>query len=882
MNIIKKLTLQSIKQNKKRTFVTILGIMISVAMFTSVALILFSFQDLFLRYFYESNGKYHGHLKDVPYENQEIIDSDSNIAFSMQVLHKGFGIAQGMEHEAISYSSIRAYDEQAMINLPINLLEGELPINSSEILISQYMLLATDTKFDIGDTITFHMGEIITQDDELEELFIPDGTTLTYTISGIANIFSSSITYPFITYLSENELTPEHVTDIYVFLNNLDKTSYDYLSNLANSIGIDPYYDLDLHTNVFVLSGATYDTGFNLMLFLLVGILFVIIIIGSVSLIYNSFSISLAERSKHLGMLASVGTTKAQNRSSVLFEGLIIGSISIPFGIILGFLGMYITFAFLNPLLKNVFEISQSLRIVFSPYIFVLSILLSIITIFISAYIPARRAAKITPMDAIRQSMDIRLSKRQVRISPLVKFLFGFEGEVALKNLKRYKKRYRAVVFSLAISIILFLTASSYGFYLKKSFNLTMTDAKYHMELHLPHNNNAEEIKQLLQGVSSLTETVILTGLQGNASVIKNTGDIILSENHINLLKTSLGDEYDELLEYFLIPSASVVAVDNESFTSLARELQLDSLAIMDSNELNCIVVNKAIIKEQFASTELIPWNLEVNDELLLSCTEYIYPSAEDGEEDYQDLTFIKSDSFPLKVAAITQTPPSFLPYTNYLNAPMQIIVTENTLLNLVNLINASFQNSETSRTDISQTILLTSSSPNTLKTDLITTLGKDTMSQLYVYDIHEEITRGEQMLLILSIFTYGFIGLITTICIANIFNNVSTSIALRRKEFAVLKSVGMTPASFHKMIYFESIFYGIKSLLFGLPVSFLIMYLIYDNLASYFSTSFTVPWLSIGIVILTVFIVVIAAMLYSFSKIKNENIVDGLKMDNI
>jgi ABC-type transport system, involved in lipoprotein release, permease component len=873
MNIIKKLTLKYIKLNTKRTLVTILGIVISVAMFTSISLILFSFQDLFLRYFYEDTGKYHGHFRDVPYENQEMIDTDPKIEFFMQRLYKGIGIVEGMEQNTFPYSYIQAYDEKAMENLPVNLLKGSLPANSSEILISQYMLSSTDVNFDIGDTITFHMGDFV----ELEEtdVFIPNDLTLTYTISGIADLFSSSVTYPFITYLSQSELTAEDTIDIYVFLHNLDSTSTDYLRDLATSVGIDSYSDLDLHTNVFVISGTTYDTAFNLMLFMLVGILFVIIMIGSVSLIYNSFSISLAERRKQLGMLASIGSTKAQNRSSVFFEGFLVGSVSIPLGIIFGFLGMYITFAVLNPLLENVFEISQSLRLVFSPYIFILTILFSIITIFISAYIPARRAAKITPIDAIRQSADIRLSKRQIKTSPLVNLLFGFEGEIALKNLKRYRKRYRTVVFSLAISIILFLTVSAYGFYLKQSFNLTTTNATHHMELHLSDTRNTKQITQALKGVDSLTDSTVLTQLLGNTAVKKNTNDVLLSERYIELITDSLGEVDEDPHEYFSISSASLIAVDNESFIIWAQELELDANALMNSNELNCIVINKAIIKTQFASTELVPWNLNVNDELWLSCTEYIY-----GDD--ETYTSIESDSFPLKVAAISQTAPSFLPYMYYLGAPMQIIVTENTLLNLINMTNNSFEDSETDGVYSIQTILLTSDSPKTLKADLIAVLGEDTIKQMFIYDIQEEITRDHQVLLILSIFTHGFIGLITIICIANIFNNVSTSTALRRKEFAVLKSVGMTPQSFHKMIYFESIFYGIKALLLGLPISFFIMYLIYKNLTSYFYTPFTLPWVNIGIVILSVFIVVVSTMLYSFSKIRNENIVDGLKTDNI
>jgi putative ABC transport system permease protein len=136
--------------------------------------------------------------------------------------------------------------------------------------------------------------------------------------------------------------------------------------------------------------------------------------------------------------------------------------------------------------------------------------------------------------------------------------------------------------------------------------------------------------------------------------------------------------------------------------------------------------------------------------------------------------------------------------------------------------------------------------------------------------------------MMLMSVFTYGFIVLITAICMANIFNTISTSIALRKREFAMLKSVGMTPKGFSKMLNYESLFYGVKSLLYGLPLSIVIMYLIYNSVGYTFSYSFTLPWSSILFVIGAVFVMVISAMLYSSSKIKQDSIIDALKQENI
>ncbi|TGU90128.1 ABC transporter permease, partial [Mesorhizobium sp. M00.F.Ca.ET.186.01.1.1] len=153
--------------------------------------------------------------------------------------------------------------------------------------------------------------------------------------------------------------------------------------------------------------------------------------------------------------------------------------------------------------------------------------------------------------------------------------------------------------------------------------------------------------------------------------------------------------------------------------------------------------------------------------------------------------------------------------------------------------------------------------------------------TNLHVYNLYQSRKSEEQRILLMSVFSYGFIVLISAISIANIFNTISTGVALRKREFAMLKSVGMTPKGFAKMLNYESIFYGVKSLLFGLPVSFVVMYLIYLAFANKFSYGFSLPWMSIWSVIAAVFVIVGSAMLYAGAKVKGENIIDALKQEH-
>ncbi|WP_303864205.1 ABC transporter permease [Alkalibaculum bacchi] len=182
----------------------------------------------------------------------------------------------------------------------------------------------------------------------------------------------------------------------------------------------------------------------------------------------------------------------------------------------------------------------------------------------------------------------------------------------------------------------------------------------------------------------------------------------------------------------------------------------------------------------------------------------------------------------------------------------------------------------------VNRALYLKSDNPLKLQEDSEEIQGLYGEDEMAIYNIYMNRKREEQMIVLMSVFTYAFVLLIASICVANIFNTISTSIALRKREFAMLKSVGMTPKEFNKMINYESLFYGIKALLYGLPISFVVMYLIHKTLMVKFGFVFEIPWVSVSIAIIAVFVIVGVSMLYSSKKIKRENIIDVLKQEII
>lgn len=134
-----------------------------------------------------------------------------------------------------------------------------------------------------------------------------------------------------------------------------------------------------------------------------------------------------------------------------------------------------------------------------------------------------------------------------------------------------------------------------------------------------------------------------------------------------------------------------------------------------------------------------------------------------------------------------------------------------------------------------------------------------------------------------IRILLYGFITLVTLIGVTSVFNTINTSIMLRKKEFAMLRSVGLTPRGFNKILFFESLFFGFKSLLYALPVSLGIVLLIDKTATNVMDFGYIIwPVKSIIISIIGVFIIVLLTMLYSASKIKKDNILETIREENI
>lgn len=872
MNIVNKLTLRQLKLNRKRTLVTIIGTIISAAMITAVAILGLSFLDLVIRDTIASEGEWHVKYEAVNKSQLKAINSDKETKKSILSRDLGYSYLAGSQNQNKPYLYVKELDSKGFENFPIKLLEGRLPQKPNEIVLSESIISNAKVKYNIGDSITITIGQRITKKPEYEggvlgqrssliweenELmeFLTEDMTKSYTVVGFIDQpiweYTWSPGYMVLSYIDEEIVNEEERFDVYVLAKHFNLGMIQHTEKFAEDNQIQ---SIVFHTELLRYYGVIEDDSVRSMLFSLSAIIILIIVIGSVSLIYNAFAISVSERSRYLGMLSSVGATKRQKRNSVFFEGALIGAISIPIGIIAGHVGIAITFLFINSIFLDLLNVAEGFRVGFHPSAILVAAVVSAGTILISTYIPARRASNVSAIDAIRQSMDVKVTRKQVKTSKLTRKLFGMEAELGLKNLKRNKRRYQATVFSLIISMVLFLVVSSFTENLRKTYSMTLDGINFDVQATI-YAKSEEEKENIIQEITSLDnrKKYSVVDMLDAVTWIEETkvSEDFKRENE----ELSLNGKY----EY----QVNLCVLEGETLKEYAKETGIEYHALTDAKQLSAIVIDTVNYKDYQADKYIEAKVIEakVGDTLELN---------------YLDLETMKPTEIgnSLVVAGLTdKRPMGVMSLSEGINN-LTIVISKNTFLRLV-------EGREEAILDlVNSYVFMDSEDPVKLQEEIEEVQSTYGVNRISIWNIYNYRQSEQQMLLLLSVFTYAFIILITAICIANIINTISTSIGMRKREFAMLKSVGITPKGFSKMLNYESIFYGVKALVYGLPISFGVMYLIYFVLRSSFNYQFYIPVFHIVVVVVSVFFIVGLAMLYSSSKVKKDNIIDALKQD--
>lgn len=448
MNIVRTLTLRHLKENKGRTVVTILGIIVAVAMITAVFVGMSSLLNVTGQIMKQTTGDY---------DFSTYTETTDTLKIKNESELKKVGFGYDYDYTIVPQSKVknpenvttylRTYDSNCLDMIMTSKFEGKLPTNENEILVQKSYIDDNKLSWKVGDKITLEIGKYYDKTTK-EEKFADEAVvgdifkkheTRVVTVTGImtddiaTQIYSQNIIFGQNGTASKDNLSS---IDIYGKLKNVHINATKQIDNILKKYGVADY--CNLNTEYLLSQGALAINDITAILIVSIIIMLIIIITASVMLVYNAFSMSLTDRIRYLGMLASVGATRKQKRNSVYFEGAFLGMIAIPLGIFFGIIGIYITLnVVINRLadanaLSGMDKIDSILSV---PVWSIISIIVfSIITIFISAYIPARKSSKISPIDAIRQNDSIKLKAKSLKSSKLIRKIFGYEGEIANKT----------------------------------------------------------------------------------------------------------------------------------------------------------------------------------------------------------------------------------------------------------------------------------------------------------------------------------------------------------------------------------------------------------------------------------------------------------------
>ncbi len=919
MNIVSRVTVQHLKQNKKRTIVTVLGIMLSVALIMAISAFAESFLDMMRQQEIALEGEWHVNFEDVTKEKISEIAEDAEVDKTLISKEVGAALLEGCKNAAKPYLAIRAYNDGAMEEYPLTLVEGRLPQAEGEIALPKHLETNGGIDWKVGDTITVNPGtRMIHTTERVEEapVYYPyyEGEESlentheeTYTVVGIIARPSfegySQGSYTAISWLDVDHLEAGETVTVRVQMKTLSNDLFAWGDDKASGLGLEHSFN-DSLLSFYMLSG---NNRIAAMLNRVKWVMMLIVAAGSVAVIYSSFAISISERSRYLGMLASVGATKKQKRNSVFTEAVILGIIGIPLGLLLGFAGVFVTTKCIKGLVSSTFGFSLgmesvTMRVIVSWPGILGAVLLAAVTIFVSAWIPAKRASKVTPVEAIRQNQDIKLSTKQVKTSKLTRKLFGFEGELALKNLKRNKKRYRATVLSLIFCIALYLSVASFTAYLKGAYRMGIgADSANPSDISVtvyPDPNygggntavadfgekrDEEEWKQAreenlearvakVKAINHITECVTQVDTWVQFFVADGRG---LNEESKKALEESGSAEVGgrDMGPYLL--NVNVVGLDQESLTAFADQVGADQELLFDQSKTGVILINRRGDMTEGRRSWKETWDVKAGDTIegtrwLMAEKDSKLPvGGEVVREDESGFVDVMAP-FTMDVAGVTTE----LPLGGGYNDDINNVLVYTTIENAIKI--------ELGENDIGgQRQILIMSDDYESVMDELKAMQQDE-GNIYAYSYKEEVKSVNNVLLLINVFVYGFIILTALICVTSIFNTISTSMALRRREYAMLKSVGMDPGRFNRMIAYESVFYGLKALLYGLPIGLFLMFGIYATIASAIDTGFYILWNQVFIAILSVMLVVGITMWYSSRKIKRANVVDVLKNENI
>lgn len=949
MNLMKTLTLKNLKLNRKRTIVTIVGIILATALLSALVTLVSSFQYSMIEYQKQKDGDFHVKFSNVKMSELSEFKNNRNIESTFETMGMGFAKLDGCKNEDKPYAYVMATDEAGFEKGCFNLIEGRMAKNEDEIVIPRH--LKTNGRIDIkvGDEITLDIGKrydsntesVISENCayEHEAETLTDTVTKQYKVVGIMERPGygmedySAAGYTFVTYSDElaaidngtKSEASEADTTLTVYSRYTKKALRNKDAVTADIIGVDEKLfakannssvemtaeesdrflkemenaKYDIYMNGYLIS---YECVFPIdgsfkALFTVAAVVALIIILTSVYCIKNSFNISITEKIRQYGMLTSVGATRRQIKSSVKTEAAMLGVVGIPVGTMSGILASLILVKVVNALSAGWLNFALSFHT--SLPALILAVIMSIATIYFSATGSARRAAKVTPLEAIRNTKEIKIKSAKLKTPAIIGRIWGIGGVISYKNIKRNNKKYRTTVTSIVICSVTFIVIS---YFMSMAFSrvgmsYASTDYNIGINMSCKKDLDIEKLSKLLSGIEGAEDYLVGAGYDFDVSKPEYTKEY-------GEYCGQLYDDSEDVSQEFLI-----TVLDDKSYDKYASDAGIKNAAA------GAILVNKGTFdvynenSSKYVKKEMELYKYKAGD--TIECGYNVYDDASsddnaaegDTESSTDDNNAVEGDT-----ESGTEDNSGYVDEETINNGVRKTV--DVTIAGVTDKVPIGYNgNSNTTLLFMNQkgfeSLWADGKSGNELKPGHASysayvvaenadeyqdtfekeTEGNTEYSQIsfYVSNLDKEMRDEKSLFTLLGVFAYGLIVVIALIGITNIINTLSTGMELRSREFATLRSIGMTDKQFAGMVRLESVFISVKALVIGVPLGILISYLLcvmmnrMDDAIIY-----EPPYKAIILCIVVVIMLIYAIMKLSMTKLRHNNIIETIKNENL
>lgn len=839
-----------LKHNKKKSVLTMIGIILSVALICTIGTFIVTMQNTQLQQEIATNGDYHVEIYNITSDLVEKIANNPRVEYAAKVKPEP-PVPFVKDKKIIVFSG----DKNGPQSQSAKVKEGKLPEKDDEIAMEEWVLKYFDNKPKIGESI-----EIRNVNGEAKKY------TLTAIVENNRDSQYSGIARAY-TYADIKD-TKDATVFVKIKGNTGKRKVIDDIKNIA---GKDNVKEND---GVLRASGESSNSNTNNALWGIAAVVIGIVVVATVVVIYNSFNISVAERSKHFGQLRAMGATKKQIKKLVLIEALIMMIISIPVGLALGLLAMYIV-SIVFKLMATGFE----LDIIISPIVLLVSAGLGIISVYGSALLPAIKVSKISPLVAISSSYliskeNIRKNKRK---SKIIKSL-GIDKIMAIKNIKRNKKRFYITAISMAISVILFVTFMSF---IKFAMNFSekpkaQDDANFFITENievLEHKGLSDELIKDINNVSDVNEVYLnYKPLKLKTVVDENKiPKIIKDQNYKFINDVKLGGQNKKYL------SINMNAFDDNKIKSLEKYIESGNIQAIKENEV-IIVKNEQMPNKIYS--QII--DLKVGDEIKID-PNYFYTKEELTRKDYMEgktpkveenpkAEYTSKDLITLRVKAIIKDKP----YNGMGDSGIQKVIIKTD--NLKKIIKNNDVYMKNFRIDTADLKVNDNEKIDSVDKSLTKLLEKYPDYQIYnMVEMNRQAKGGMYQMMILLI---GFVVVIALISSINVINTVTTNIITRKRELSGLKAIGMTSKELKKMISLEGALFGGYGGVIGSIIGTVLSYLMYKRFSDIRNFSFEVPYRDIIIAMVGVIMIGYVSSLIAMRKLSKDNIIEGIKQE--